>query len=35
MLVAAWCIVVGRVAFVSCVAPRGAGTNLKGSDAAA
>ena len=28
-------LVVGRVAFVSCVAPRGAGTNLNGSDAAA
>ena len=29
-------LVVGRVAaFVSCVTPRGAGTNLKGSDAAA
>ena len=28
-------LVVGRVAFVSCVAPRGAGTNLNDSDAAA
>ena len=28
-------LVVGRVAFVSCVAPRGAGTSLNGSDAAA
>ena len=28
-------LVVGRVAFVSCVTPRGAGTNLNGSDAAA
>ena len=28
-------LVVGRVAFVSCVAPRGVGGNLNGSDAAA
>ena len=28
-------LVVGHVAFVSCVAPRGAGTNLNDSDAAA
>ena len=28
-------LAVGRVAFVSCATPRGAGTNLNGSDAAA